>query len=276
MGIAAFRKRAGTPPEVERRLVRGYVLVIALFVTLLIIDLPTSWAAIAIVNSTRAYSTGEGRYSKAQKIAVIALHGYAHSEQERDYARFLQAIAIPLGDKAARTALERPAVNKDAAVRGFLAANNSADDVDGMIRMVSLVLVVETFAAAVSDWRTADGLMQQIIDEAASFHRRVQAAPVDREGRRAFLDRLDALDARMTRLENTFSTHMGEASHEPTHIVVGGIVLVTTLLWIVGILFAMRLFRARVALDRQLHRSERRFRDFAEIASDWTLGNGRR
>jgi PAS domain S-box-containing protein len=269
MGTAVFRKRTGNSPDMERRLVRNYTLVIAIFVSLLLVDLFTSWAAIAVVNSTRAYSTGEGRYSKAQKIAVIALHGYAHSEQERDYDRFLAAIAIPLGDRAARTALEKPAVNRDAAVRGFLAANNSADDVDGMVRVFRWFSWWQPFAAAVNDWRTADDLMQQIIDQAGAFHRRVVAAPVDREGRRAFLDRIDALDGRMTRLENTFSTHMGEASREATHMVVGGIALVTTLLWIVGILFATRLFRAQIALDRQLHRSERRFRDFAEIASDW-------
>jgi PAS domain S-box-containing protein len=111
--------------------------------------------------------------------------------------------------------------------------------------------------------------MEQIVNEAASFHGRVVKAPVDREGRRAFLDRIDALDARMTRLENTFSTHMGEASREATHMVVSGMVFVTKLLWIVGILFATRLFRTQIALDRQLYRSERRFRDFAEIASDW-------
>jgi PAS domain S-box-containing protein len=269
-----FRKflaplRAGTRPDAERRQFRSYTLVIGIFVGLLLVDLLTSWAAIGVVNSARAFSTGEGRYSKAQKIAVIALHGYAHSEREVDYARFLEAIKVPLGDKLARTALEKPAVNNDAAVRGLLAGNNHADDVDGMIRLFRWFSWWKPFAAAVTDWRTADDLMQQIIAEALAFHRQVIAGPVARDKRRAFLDRVDALDARMTRLENTFSTHMGEAARAATRVVVAGIALITTALWVIGILFATRLFRAQIALDRQLFRSERRFRDFAEIASDW-------
>ena len=55
--------------------------------------------ALEIVNATRAYATGEGRYSKAQKIAVLHLHRYAYSGEPDDYVAFIEAAAVPRGDR---------------------------------------------------------------------------------------------------------------------------------------------------------------------------------
>jgi signal transduction histidine kinase len=62
---------------------------------------------------------------------------------------------------------------------------------------------------------------------------------------------------------------MGEAARAATALVVIGLGVTTILLWTVGIMFAARLLRQQLALDRQLVISEGRFRDFAEVASDW-------
>ena len=40
-------------------------------------------------------------------------------------------------------------------------------------------------------------------------------------------------------------------------------------LWAVGMAFASGLLRRQIALDRQLGSSEQRFRDYADVASDW-------
>src|SRR6185295_14245702 len=70
-------------------------------------------------------------------------------------------------------------------------------------------------------------------------------------------------------LENTFSTHMGEAARMATLLVVIGLGAVSVVLWAGGMVFATRLFRAQQTLDHRLDSSERRFRDYAEVASDW-------
>jgi hypothetical protein len=69
---AFFQKRStGAPASVARWKRRSYVVIAALFLTLLVIALAASWAAIELVNDTRAYATGEGRFSKAEKMAVL-------------------------------------------------------------------------------------------------------------------------------------------------------------------------------------------------------------
>jgi len=51
----------------------GFRLIATTFISLLLVSLAASWAAIGWSNSLRAYGVGEGRYSKGQKIAVIDL-----------------------------------------------------------------------------------------------------------------------------------------------------------------------------------------------------------
>src|SRR5690348_939144 len=86
---------------------RTYALIVGLFLGLLMVALATSWAAIDVVNATRAYATGEGRYSKAEKMAVLDLHRYVVSHDGADYEAFQRDIAVPLADHAGRVALEQ-------------------------------------------------------------------------------------------------------------------------------------------------------------------------
>jgi signal transduction histidine kinase len=127
----------------------------------------------------------------------------------------------------------------------------------------------QPFAAAVGDWRAGDRLVDELIVRAGTLHRRIVAGRLDSEERTALLARIDALDNRLTDLENNFTNHLGDAARSATFLVVLGLGLTTVLLWAVGIGFASRLFRRQIALDSQLASSERRFRDYAEVASDW-------
>jgi signal transduction histidine kinase len=248
---------------------RGFALVAGLFIALLAVALTTSWAAIELVNETRAYATGEGRYSKAEKMAVLDLHRYANFRDEADYRAFHADIAVPLGDHAARVALERSSPDLDAARAGFLQGQNHPDDLDGLIRLYRRFSWWGPFVAAIGDWRSADIEVSGLIQEGARLHRLIQAKALDDHARIAAIRTVDALDARITARENTFSTHMGEAARGATALVVVGLGVSTVLLWAVGIYFASRLFRDQIRLDRRLAASEARFRDYAEVASDW-------
>lgn len=94
--------------DAARQQKRSFLLIAGTFVALLLISLAASWAAIDVVNSTRTYATGEGRYSKAQKIAVLYLHRYAHSGRLADYQSYLEAIDVRRGTAGAGGAAGRP------------------------------------------------------------------------------------------------------------------------------------------------------------------------
>jgi signal transduction histidine kinase len=248
---------------------RGFALIAGLFVVLLAAALTTSWTAIELVNETRAYATGEGRYSKAEKMAVLDLHRYANFHDGADYAAFEANIAVPLGDHAARTALQRSPPDLAAARAGFLRGQNHPDDIAGLIRLFRRFSWWRPFVAAIDDWRTADEQVANLVAEGGKLRLAIAAGRLDDTARIAAIRHIDALDALITARENTFSTHMGEAARAATTLVVVGLGVSTVALWAIGIFFASRLFRGQVKLDRQLAASEARFRDYAEIASDW-------
>ena len=245
---------------------RSFVLLAATFIALLLVDLAACWGALEVVNSTRAYAVGEGRYSKGQKIAVLALDRFIDSRAQADYDAFLAAIAVPRGDRDARVALETSPFNRSEAIKGALRGENNPDDIDSLIRLFRLFSWWQPFAAAIEDWTEGDRLIDSLVDLGAQINAEDPSAPIDRKLERA---KLSQIDDQITQRENTFSAHMSDAARSAKQLVVAGLGLTTALLWAVGILFAARLFRRQLALDRQLTSSEQRFRDYAEVASDW-------
>jgi PAS domain S-box-containing protein len=255
--------------ESARPKLRSFVIVAGMFPVLLVVSLIASWQAIDLVNATRAYAVGEGRYSKAQKMAVLDLYRYANSQNEKDFETFLQDIRVPLGDRAARMALSQAAPDIGSARSALLQGQNHPRDIDGLVTLFLRFYWWKPFAAAVEDWRIADEQVQALIGEGRILHSRITAGTLDGRARGIALRRIEALDASITDRENTFSSHMGEASRLATTLVVWGLGLSTVLLWAIGIAFAVRLLRRQLALDSQLASSESRFRDYAEVASDW-------
>ena len=120
-----------------------------------------------ILSSVRAYVNGEGLYSKAQKDAVLHISHYVRSRDERDYQRFLRAIAVPLGDRSARLALDGPEPDAAAARVGFLAARNHEDDIAGMIRLFRTFRHVSFMNDAIDIWAAADVLVVELEQEAS-------------------------------------------------------------------------------------------------------------
>jgi PAS domain S-box-containing protein len=255
--------------DVARQQLRSYGVILGAFVLLLAVALAASWGAIRVVDATRAYVTGEGRYSKAEKIAVLSLHRYAYLGHPRDYADFLAAITVPRGDHMARAALQNPEPDLVAIRKGFLLGENHPDDIAGMIGLFRWFSWWQPFAEAVGDWRAGDGLVVQLIGEGAHLHTMIVTHALDAQSRVQLLDRVDQIDGRLTSLENKFSSHLGDAARLATLLVVVGLSVMTILLWTMGTTFAARLVKRQLALGTQLGSSERRFRDYAEVASDW-------
>jgi signal transduction histidine kinase len=269
VGRSIWSPLSGAPASLVRAQKRSYALIVAIFLSLGAVALATSWFGVEVVNATRAYAVGEGRYSKAQKMAVLDLYRYADSRAEKDYTAFQTDIGLPLGDHAARMALLQSPPDRAAAARGLLRGQNHPADIDGLIRLFTWFAWWRPFAEAIDDWRTSDEQVFALIADAARLHDAVARGQFDAGSRARFLARIQARDILITDRENTFSTHMGEAARAARTLVVLGLGGSTVLLWAIGIFFATRLFRRQVALDGQLAASETRFRDYAEVASDW-------
>src|SRR5947209_15043869 len=93
---------------------------------LIVIGLQTILATVSVeaLSYVRAYVGGESLWTKGQKDAIYHLSLYAQSGDEAHYRKFRHALALPLGDRAARRAMEHSPPDYEAARAGFLAGGN--------------------------------------------------------------------------------------------------------------------------------------------------------
>jgi PAS domain S-box-containing protein len=236
------------------------------FAILLVIDLAAGWLAIDVVDSTRAFSVGAAFYTKSQKTAVIDLNRFVVSHAQADFEGFLTNLAVPLGDRDARLALQSDRFERSTAVDGLLRGKNPASDVAKIIRHYRLLQGWTPFKLAVADWSAADAEIEALYQLGTV----IGAGPAsDPSGQAAELAAIARIDDRLTGLEERFIGSMNVAAGAAKSIVRMTLILSTILLWAFGMMFAARLFNRQIALDRKLASSEDRFRDYAEVASDW-------
>jgi PAS domain S-box-containing protein len=248
--------------------------VIALFVAIQAIVLALSLGAILGIDTTRAYVAGEGAYSKGQKDAALNLRRYVVWGEARRLDDFRRSLAVPIGDRMAREALEREPADFAAAYAGFRQGRNDPQDIPGLARALYWLSWWGPYAKAVADWREGDRLVASLAALGDSVAAAAASGPLDERARNAFLDRIDAIDEQLTLLENDFSRHMGDAARATRDMLMLGLGFSTVLLWAIGLRLSWRTFRSGVAAEQRLARSEQRFRDFANVASDWFWETG--
>jgi hypothetical protein len=131
-----WRRSAPTAGLVTVRRPRSrFALVVAIFAGTQAIMLALGLIAIEGLHSTRAYVAGEGAFSKAQKSAVLSLYRYTRSGDPRFIDEFRQVIAVPIGDRRAREALEQAPPNLADAYQGFSQGQNDPRDIRALARV---------------------------------------------------------------------------------------------------------------------------------------------
>ena len=203
--------------------------------------------SMAVFSAGYSYIHGEGLWSKAQKDAVYALLRYSRSGDEADYAAYRAAIAVPLGDRDAREALELPEPDFDAARAGLLKGRNHPSDVYAMSRLFVYFRHVSYMEDAIAIWAEADGLIAQLEACAARLHEAMQAQPRDAARVAGIVADIDSLNRRLQPLEDRFSSTLAEAIRKLKSAAV-------VVRWIAGISFVLWI---GFLLNRELRRSER-------------------
>jgi len=181
-------------------------LVTSVLVLLLLVNL-----SLDILSSARAYVGGEGYWSKAQKDAVSHLMRYARTFDASDHARYQAALAVPLGDRKAREALDRPDPDYEAARQGFIEGRNDPEDVDGMARFFVRFRDVSYVSRAIGIWAGGDGEIARLQRTAERLREAIESNRRDPATIARLLDEIRSSNERLTPLEDAFSQTLGEA-----------------------------------------------------------------
>jgi PAS domain S-box-containing protein len=218
--------------------------------------LQASGAALSIhlLSTVRAYVTGESLYSKGQKDAQIHGLAYAERHDEADYARFVSALAHPLGDRAAREALQLPVPDIAAAQQGFLKGGNHPDDIDGLIRMFRWFQDVPFMARPIATWAEGDRTIEQLRTLVERARERIQAGDPLAPEVSAMRSQAPILNERLATLTSAFSFQLGEASRTTQNLLLGLNAAIASLLLISGLLFVRRSVRLQAAAQLRMQR----------------------
>ena len=223
-----------------------------------------------LLSAARAYVGGESLYTKAQKQAVQSLVRFAQLRDGEEWLAYQNAIAVPLGDRAAREELEKPSPDFEAARRGFIAGGLHPDDIAGMIRLFRWFRSDRLIDQAIAIWAEADSLVEELTGTAEKLRSAVEsdAPPLVLM---QLLQQINDLDTRLTPLEVRFSATLGEATRSTLTLLNIAMAAVAVALTALGMLVAHGVAQRGSRVEAQLRASEERFRSLWETTSDAVL-----
>jgi diguanylate cyclase (GGDEF)-like protein len=241
------------------------------FVAVVLLQATIAGFSLEVLSSVRAYVAGESVWSRSQKNAVYFLDLYLHSGDEALFEQYRASLAVPLGDKFARLALEREPADVGTARKGFLQGGNHPDDVPGMIWLFQHFSSVSYLQAAIEEWVATDPMLLELTIFGEAIREEIRSGHAGNEARLKFLSsRLHQLNAEFTERATRFSTVLGEGSRAIKTILtivnlVTAAVLILLLVW-----HTRRLVLQRQAFEDALRAEKERLA--WQASHDWLTG----
>jgi PAS domain S-box-containing protein len=192
--------------------------VLAIMVLLISGELSALWFTIHTLSAVRAYVQGEGLWSKAEKDAAYHLEAYGRTRDPNEYAEYLSFLRVSLGDRQTRLEIGKPKPDRQREYDGLIEGRNAPEDVPGMIDLFTRFGNVSYIALAIEDWTGADELMINFQELAERLHAQVTGS-ASSAAINATLDRIAGVNARLTVLEDHFSSTLGRGSRWLTDLV---------------------------------------------------------
>ena len=191
---------------------RKLLFIVGVFVAIVICVFYLGVLRSEILTGVRAYIAGESLWSKAEKRAVLSLTQYAASHSERDYQQYLEEIAVPAGDKQALLQLQSRSPDMELVREGFVQGRNSPEDVDSMAMLVRRFGRTRYMARAIAVWTEGNRYIDQLRSLADDLHREINSTRPDGHRILEIADQITLVDARVTPLEDEFSSILGEGA----------------------------------------------------------------
>jgi PAS domain S-box-containing protein len=180
--------------------------------TLIVLEFFALFFSISTLSSVRAYVAGEGLWSKAQKDAMYQLFKYGRTRDQADYREFKRFMQVPMGDHIALEELSKPQPNYEIARQGLRAGRNHEDDLDGMIKLFRRFSGNDYISRAITAWKGADSILPQFTVIGERLHKEISAPEPSTKNIEAILADIDAVNVKITPLEDRFSYTLGEGS----------------------------------------------------------------
>lgn len=185
---------------------------VGIMATLIAIELGALIFSINTLSAVRAYVSGEGLWSKAQKDAMYQLLRYSRTHNEADYEKFKEFMKVPGGDHKTLIELAKKNPDMNVARQGFIEGRNHKDDVAGMINLFTRFNRIYYIHKAIKAWSHADPLVAEFIPIGEQLHKEINSPYPSQAKITEIVQSIDPLNARLTVYEDEFSFTLGEGS----------------------------------------------------------------
>lgn len=207
----------------ERRSWRGLVstsiaLVLATAAATLVTD-----TVMELQAGATAFISGEGHWSRARQTIVSSLYRYTLQGDPVALAKAREALRVPLGDRAARFALERSSPDLDIAMHGLREGRNAEDDIPRLVWLLRYFSSMPYFNESIAIWRSAEPSilrLEQIADELEGHWADPDSDPVVAVVNERYRIELDAIAETLEPLEREFSAKLREGAQRLREILV--------------------------------------------------------
>ncbi|MEN0105782.1 MAG: diguanylate cyclase, partial [Pseudomonas sp.] len=228
------------------------------FIAIVVLQALLAGVSLEVMSAVRGYVTGESLWSKGQKDAISYLTLYADSFDEADYQAYQAAIAIPLGDHAARLAMDLPNPDYKAAYEGFLRGGTHADDIPGLIWLYRDFGSFSYLKRAIGHWQVGDRYVLALQAVAEQMHQGIQAGNTTSAQLQNWRQQIYAIDKQVTPVEKAFSQTLGEGSRFIQRLLLGANVLVALVLILLATARTLKLLQQRESFDLALRTEKER------------------
>lgn len=228
------------------------------FIAIVVLQAILAGASLDVLSAVRAYVTGESLWSKGQKDAFSYLHLYADTRNEADHRAYQAAIAIPLGDHAARLAMDQPTPDYDAAYQGFLRGGTHPHDIPGLIWLYRDFRQFSYLRTAIGHWQVGDQFILALQDVGERMHQGISDGSATPAQVQAWKDQIYAINLQVTPVAKAFSETLGEGSRFIQRLLLGANVLAAAVLILLATLRTLKLLQQRETFELALQTEKER------------------
>ena len=215
------------------------------FIAMVLLLAASAATSFYMLSTVRAFVAGESLWTKGQKDAIYYLGLYAANGSPQAFERFAQAIDVPLGDRAARLALQPGQVQVELAREGFLRGGNHPDDINNLIWLLRYFHRFEIVQKPMEFWLVGDEYINALRDLSHEIRHETAAGDVDDITRAHWQATIRDINAGATPAARGFSEALGDSSRRLVAMLMwanGGmaVVLILLTLWHTRTLLAQR------------------------------------
>ncbi|HEY8354718.1 MAG TPA: EAL domain-containing protein [Methylophilaceae bacterium] len=238
------------------------------FILIVILMLGMIGGTLYLQSALRAYTAGESQWSKGQQDAVFHLNAYAASKSEDDWQRYLDAIAVPLGDQVARRMLEQDEPDLEVARRGLIAGRIHPKDVSGMIHLFRWFRHTPLMQQTVAIWTEGDMQINRLVDLAQQLHDSITTDVENLKAQQALLAEINLVNEQIAPLKAAFSSTLGETSRQLNLLIGFAVSLITLLMLGMGIAVSRNMVKQRVDAHEALLSNRSRLKAMIDASMD--------